>query len=137
MSQGAEIFLDFLTEPQLTSRVRDITGFGAVAVIVTASSRRSYEQAAKMLGHGGTLVCVSLPTEAFNIPLQPLDFLNKGCSVIGIGAGRLDQVQEALDFSAKHDIRPVVTVFPLDQAEDVFKMIHKQKIIGRAVLDLS
>ena len=135
-SQGAEVFLDFLTSPELTRKVRDITGSGASAVIVTAASRKSYEQATEMLGYGGTLVCVSLPTEAFHIPLQPKDFLDKGCSVTGVGAGRLRQIQDALDFAAKHHIRPVVEVFSLGQAEDVFSRLHEQKIIGRAVLDL-
>lgn len=136
MAQGAEVFIDFLTSPDLPRDVRDITGSGASAVIVTAASRKSYEQATEMLGYSGILVCVSLPTETFDIPLQPKDFLDKGCSVTGVGAGRLRQVQEALNFAAKHQIRPVVEVFPLGQAEDVFKRLHQQKITGRAVLDL-
>ena len=135
-AQGAEVFIDFLVSPDLSTEVWEITGSGASAVIVTAASRRSYEQATEMLGYGGTLVCVSLPTEAFNLPLQPKDFLDKGISVTGIGAGRLGQVQEALDFAARHQIRANVEVFPLEQAEGVFKRLHQQNIIGRAVLDL-
>ncbi len=136
MAQGAEVFIDFLTSPDLPGEVRDITRSGASAVIVTAASRKSYEQATQMLGYGGTLVCVGLPTEMFNIPLQPKDFLDKSCSVTGIGAGSLRQVREALNFAAKHQIQPVVEIFPLGQAEDVFKRLHQQKIIGRAILDL-
>ena len=136
MSQGAEVFLNFATSLDLPRQVRDVTKSGASAVIVTAASRKSYEQAAGMLGFGGTLVCVSLPMEAFYIPLQPQDFLNKSCSVTGVGAGSLSQVQDALQFAAKHQIKPVIELFPLDQAEDVFNRLHQHQVVGRAVLDL-
>ena len=61
--------------------------------------------------------------EDFDIPLKPKEFITKSCVVTGISASSLAQVEEALNFSAVHQIRPKVQVFALDEAPKIFKLL--------------
>ena len=135
-SMGADAFIDFTKTQDVPDLVRKITEGGAFAVLVAVSSRKSYEQAAEMLSSGGTLICIGLPSESFNIPLQPMSFLKSGCWVTGVNASPIKDIQDALDFAALHQISPTIQVFPLAQAVDAFEKLREQKVAGRVVLDL-
>jgi alcohol dehydrogenase, propanol-preferring len=134
-SLGAEVFIDFTRVTDVPAKVVELTG-GVAGVIAAAGNRASYEQGAKMLGAGGTLVCVGLPHESFGIPVSPLEFIQKGCYVTGTNAGPLQDVQEALQFALRGQVRVHVQTFPMDMAEEVFQKLKANDIKGRAVLDL-
>lgn len=59
---GAEHFVDVLNTSDLVGTVKRLTSDKATAVIATASNAQAYQDAARMLGNGGTLVCVGLRT---------------------------------------------------------------------------
>jgi propanol-preferring alcohol dehydrogenase len=136
MSLGASTFIDFAKTPDVPNSVHSITGVGASAVLVCTGSRKSYEQAARMLSNGGTLVCIGLPTEAFHIPILPVEFLGKGAAITGINASSVKDIEDALDFAAHNGIIPTVQTFPMAQAQEAFDKLHQQKTTGRVVLDL-
>ncbi|KAJ5465286.1 uncharacterized protein N7458_000972 [Penicillium daleae] len=136
LSLGVDVFVDFLDVKDVVRAVSDLTDSGVAGVIVTAASRSAYEQGARMLGIGGTLVCVGLPHEPFDIPVQPFQFIQTGCVVTGTNAGSLQDVQEALAFAARKQVRVEVQCFPMEQAEAVFQNVKANRYKGRAVLKL-
>lgn len=56
---GAEQFIDFTTTKDIQAEVMRLTGFGAHAVIVTASTKEAYATAPGLLRPNGTAVVVS------------------------------------------------------------------------------
>lgn len=135
-SLGADHFIDFKKTIDIPSEVRRVTGDGAHAFLVASGSKSSYEHAKKILRSGGVLVCIALPTEAFDIPFQPLDMLSGGYTITAVNASGLNDIQAALDFAALHNVRPVVRVLPLAKAEEAFHLLHRGQVSGRVVLDL-
>lgn len=59
----------------------------------------------------------------FDIPVPPLDFIQKGCIVTGTNAGSLQDVQEAFGFAKRGQVRVKVQSFEMDQAAEVFKEV--------------
>lgn len=47
--------------------------------------------------------------------------MDKGCSITGVAASSLREVQEAVNFAAEKKIHPVVHIRLMEEAEDVFK----------------
>lgn len=135
-SLGIDHFVDFTNTGDVPLEVRRVTGDGAHAVLVAIGSRAAYAQVAKMLRPAGMLVCIGLPPESLAGPLHVIDVITHGYFVTGVNASGLKDVQETLDFAAKHDVRPVVKVLPLDRAADAFQLLKEGRTLGRIVLDL-
>ncbi|KEF58359.1 uncharacterized protein A1O9_06285 [Exophiala aquamarina CBS 119918] len=135
-SLGIDHFVDFTKTEDVPLSVRRITGDGAHAVLVAIGSRTAYIQAAEMLRPAGMLVCIGLPPESLAGPLHVIDIITHGYFVTGVNASSLKEVQETLEFAAKHDVRPVVKVLPLDKAADAFQLLKNGRALGRIVLDL-
>ncbi|OQV06558.1 Alcohol dehydrogenase GroES-like domain-containing protein [Cladophialophora immunda] len=133
---GAHRFVDFRSAPDIPAEVRRITGGGARGVLVPTGSPSSYEQACKMLGPAGTLVCIGLPAGPFTLPLQLLEIINSGYTVTGVNASRLQDIQDTLDFAAHHQILPMTERLPMDAAGEAFERLKDAKVKGRIVLDL-
>lgn len=60
--------------------------------------------------------------------------MDKSCHVTGVAVSSLDDVQEAIDFAISNNIRPIVHVFPMERAEDVFQDLVRPSIIYLLVL---
>ena len=135
-SLGIDHFVDFTKNVDVTLEVRRVTGDGAHAVLVAIGSRAAYAQAAKMLRPAGMLVCIGLPPESLAGPLHVIDIITHGYFVTGVDASGLKDVQETLNFAARHNIRPVVKVLPLDRVADAFQLLKQGRALGRIVLDL-
>lgn len=67
-SCGAEAFIDYATE-NVEKTVMDLTGEGAHAVIVVPGSEDAYRIAPKLVRSMGTIVCVGLPHNNFELPI--------------------------------------------------------------------
>ncbi len=135
-SLGIDHFVDFTKTVDVPLEVRRATEDGADAVLVAIGSRAAYEQAAKMLRPEGMLVCIGLPPESLAGPLHVIDIITHGYYVTGVNASGLKDIQETLHFAAKHNVRPVVKVLPLDRAADAFQLLKEGRALGRIVLDL-
>ena len=136
VSLGVDGFIDFWTAPDMPDEVREITGDGAVGVLVPTGSPASYEQAARMLGPEGTLVCIGLPSAPLTIPIQVLDVITGGFTVVGVNASGVKHIEKTLDFAALHDIRPITQLLPMEKANEAFELLRESKAQGRVVLDL-
>ncbi|QKX58766.1 uncharacterized protein TRUGW13939_05893 [Talaromyces rugulosus] len=136
LSLGADHFIDFRTSANAPDEVHKITGGGAKGVLVPTSSRSSYEQAVKMLGPAGTLVCIGLPPDSCYLPLELIDIITGGYTITGVNASSLKDIQDTLDFAALHDITPKTQLFPMERTGEAFEMLKDGQAKGRVVLDL-
>lgn len=142
LALGVDHFIDFRTaanddEAAVPDEVRRVCGNGgARAVLVPTGSRSSYEQAPRMLGPGGTLVCVGLPAGPFVLPLQLLEIISAGYTVTGVNASSLNQIEETLEFAAAHGITPSTQLLPMEKAGEAFELLKDARVNGRVVLDL-
>lgn len=107
---------------------------GAHGVLVTAVSRKAFEQALGMVRRGGTVSLNGLPPGDF--PLSIFNMVLNGVTVRGSIVGtRLDLV-EALQFAGDGKVKATVAPAKLDDINDVFEKMEKGAIEGRIVLDL-
>lgn len=135
---GVDHFIDFRTTSasDIPSQIHQVTGGGAKGVLVPTGNPASYEQAVKMLGPAGTLVCIGLPAGPFVVPIQLIELITSGFTVTGVNASPLKDIQETLDFAAAHNILPMTERLPMDKVGTAFEQLRDAKIKGRIVLDL-
>lgn len=136
LSLGVDHFIDFRTTPDAPEEVHRITGGGAKGVLVPTGNPSSYEQATKMLGPAGTLVCIGLPSGPFTLPLQLIQIITGGYTVTGVNASSVKHIQETLDFAALHSIWPKTQLLPMEKAGEAFELLNEGRAKGRVVLEL-
>lgn len=107
---------------------------GVQAAISVAVTKKAFEQAYSSVKRGGTLVVVGLPNEELPIPI--FDTVLNGVTVRGSIVGTRKDLQESLQFAADGKVRTNIETRPLDEINDVFKMMEKGEINGRIVLTL-
>lgn len=107
---------------------------GSHGVLVTAVSPKAFEQALGMVRRGGTVALNGLPPGDFSLPI--FDVVLGGITVRGSIVGTRQDLQEALDFAARGDVRATVHTTTLESINEVFGEMSKGRIEGRIVLDL-
>ena len=116
----------------------EITTYGAHGVIVTAATREGYATAPRLLRPRGTLVAVGMPTDPTIVAgASPLLLSMKILNVVGTVTGTLKDVDEALDFTARGLVHPVLTHGTLHDLNDILDKMAAGKLAGRAVLKIA
>ena len=115
--------------------IRRETGGGAQGVLVTAVSRKAFEQAISMVARGGTVSLNGLPPGDF--PLDIFGMVLNGITVRGSIVGTRLDLQESLDFAALGKVRATVERARIEDVNAIFERMHKGQIEGRVVLDLA
>jgi propanol-preferring alcohol dehydrogenase len=108
---------------------------GAHGVLVTAVSRKAFEQATAMVRRGGTVSLNGLPPGQF--PLDIFGMVLNGITVRGSIVGTRLDLQESLDFAAQGKVRATVSTDRLENVNDVFARMSRGAIEGRVVLDMA
>ncbi|KND03420.1 uncharacterized protein SPPG_00906 [Spizellomyces punctatus DAOM BR117] len=81
----------------------------------------------------GKLVIVSLPEEPLVIP--PFSLTGKQVSVVGSAIGSKAELEDMLEFAAKHDVKAQVEVLPLRDCQKAIDRVRKGDVRYRFVLD--
>ncbi|PYH42334.1 zinc-dependent alcohol dehydrogenase [Aspergillus saccharolyticus JOP 1030-1] len=135
---GAEVFIDYLSTPDIAAEVRKITTHGAHGVIVTAATKTVYATAPTYLRPNGTLVAVGLPADPSILAGAPPMLLSlKRLNVVGTVTGTLKDVEEALDFTARKIVHPVLVKGKLEDLNSWVEKLEKGQLAGRAVLQVA
>lgn len=108
---------------------------GAHGVLVTAVSRKAFEQALGMVRRGGTIALNGLPPGDFPLPI--FSMVLNGITVRGSIVGTRLDLQESLDYAAAGKVKATVKAEKLDNINDIFQRMHKGQIEGRIVLDMN
>jgi propanol-preferring alcohol dehydrogenase len=107
---------------------------GAHGVLVTAVSRKAFEQSLGMVRRGGTIAFNGLPPGEFPVPI--FDVVLRGISLRGSIVGTRIDLQESLSFAAEGKVRAKVRVEPLEKVNQVFEEMKAGKLEGRVVLTM-
>jgi propanol-preferring alcohol dehydrogenase len=138
LSLGAEKFIDYTTTKDITSEIMKITTYGAQGVIVFSATKAGYEQAPHLLRPGGTMVCVGLPKDPTVIAgAVPIVMCLKKLNVVGSVVGTLKDVEEALDFTARGLVKPILTHGGLEDIDRFCQDMNAGKLAGRAVIKIA
>jgi propanol-preferring alcohol dehydrogenase len=138
LSLGAEQFIDYTTSSDITSEVMKITTYGAQGVIVFAATKAGYDQAPNLLRPNGTMVCVGLPKDASVIAgASPMMMCLKRLNIVGSVVGTLKDVEEALEFTARGLVKPILTHGGLEDINRFCEDMNAGKLAGRAVIKIA
>ncbi|KAH6886244.1 hypothetical protein B0T10DRAFT_539300 [Thelonectria olida] len=135
---GAEVFIDFKTTQNIVNEIMRITTYGAHGVIVTAATKAAYESAPSFLRPNGTVVAVGLPQDSSIIAgAPPMTMVLRRLNIVGSVVGSLKDVEEALDFTARGLVHPILEKGKLEDVNTFVDKLVKGQIAGRAVLQVA
>lgn len=138
MKLGAEAFIDFTTATDIPAEVMKVTSYGAHGVIVFSATKAGYEQAPALLRPGGTMVCVGLPKDSTVVAgAHPITMCMKKLNVVGSVVGTLRECDEALEFTARGLVRPILTHGGLDDINRFCEEMNAGRLVGRAVIKIA
>ncbi|CAK7223748.1 hypothetical protein SBRCBS47491_005312 [Sporothrix bragantina] len=122
--QGAEYTFNSRTNPNYIEEIKKITGGGAHYAAVYTNVQPAFVNAPKVLRIGGTLMVVGIAPKPLEVTAMEL--------VLGVYKVKADstgipqRIPKAIEFSAKHNIRPVVDIRGgLDQLEGMVKEMQE------------
>ncbi|OQU94375.1 Alcohol dehydrogenase GroES-like domain-containing protein [Cladophialophora immunda] len=135
---GAEAFIDFQTTKDIAAEIMKITTYGAHGVIVTAATREAYGSAPSFLRPSGTVVAVGLPKDATVVAgAPPIMLALRRLNVVGSVVGSMKDVEEALDFTARGLVKPILTRGKLADLDQFIDKLVKGQVAGRVVLEVA
>ena len=125
---GAHHFIDTNT----SNAAKELTNLGGAKVILcTAPNGKAISELVSGLGQDGQMIIVTFVNEAMQI--FPGNLMRGGRSICGWVGGN---PQDALRFSVLTGVRPMVEVFPLEQAALAYERMMSAKVHFRAVLKM-
>ncbi|WP_373426971.1 alcohol dehydrogenase AdhP [Microbacterium sp. SORGH_AS_0888] len=127
---GAEVTVD-ASRQDPAAAIQEQTG-GAHGVLVTAVHPKAFGQALGMARRGATIVFNGLPPGDF--PANIFDIVLRAITIRGSIVGTRQDMIEALDFYARGEIHPTVSVESIDDINDIFERMEHGKIDGRIVM---
>jgi alcohol dehydrogenase len=130
LSLGAERFINLKAESP-GEALRSWEG-GADIILATSPAADAMVAAFPGVALNGTMVVLGAPPE--NIAVSPFDLIMGRRRLMGSPAGSRKDLRDVLKFAATHDIRPIVTRMPLEDAGKALREMHERKLRGRAVL---
>lgn len=94
--------------------------------------------APQLLRPGGTMVCVGLPSDPTVIAgAPPMLMCLRKLNIVGSVVGTLKDVDEALDFTARGLVHPILTLGELKDLDRYCKEMNEGKIVGRVCLKIA
>jgi alcohol dehydrogenase len=109
---GAHHYVDSTAATPVADALQSLGG--AKVVLATAGNSQAISAAVDGLAPRGELVVIGIDPEPMGI--SPLQLLMRAREVRGHPSGTAQDVQDTLDFSALHGIRPTIETVPLEEA---------------------
>ncbi len=107
---------------------------GAHGVLVTAVSRKAFEQSLGMVRRGGTIAFNGLPPGEF--PVSIFDVVLRGISLRGSIVGTRTDLRESIAYAGAGKVHAKVRVEPIENINHIFEEMKAGKIEGRVVLKI-
>jgi D-arabinose 1-dehydrogenase-like Zn-dependent alcohol dehydrogenase len=119
-----------LAGKNMATQVRRVAKKGAGAVIDFVGSTSTLTSSYEMLRAGGRLVVVGAAGGRLKIDSDSTN----GREVHGCISGSLSEMGELMELARQKQFKVVVKPYPLEQVNEVLKMLEEGRIEGRAVL---
>lgn len=133
---GADEYVDFMTEENLSQKVIELTKGGAHGVINVSVSPTAINQSTEYVRPIGTVVLVGLPAGA-EIKMPVIDAVLKSVSIAGSYVGNRADTREAIDFFSRGLVGAPIKIAGLSELPRIFKEMEEGTILGRYVVDTS
>ncbi|MEU1038527.1 alcohol dehydrogenase [Streptomyces sp. NPDC005907] len=114
---GAHHYIDSTAGTPVADALQSLGG--AKVVLATAGSSDAIAATVDGLSHRGELVVIGATPQPLGI--SPIQLLMSGRVVRGHPSGTAQDVQDTMDFSALHGIRPTIESVPLDGAGEAYR----------------
>ncbi|MGG4499829.1 zinc-binding dehydrogenase [Paenibacillus polymyxa] len=129
---GAHYYID--SEKEDPAKALQALG-GAKVILATAPNAKVISTLINGLGKDGELIIVAGSGE--RLELSAMDFLKGPHTVRGSFTGQSKEIDAAVRFSVLTDVRPMIEVFPLEQASEAYEKMMSAKTRFRAVLSMT
>jgi D-arabinose 1-dehydrogenase-like Zn-dependent alcohol dehydrogenase len=128
---GARDYIDVRSQDV----AKELSGLGGARVILaTAPDGKAMGGLIDGLGVDGKLITVGASTEPFAVSSVQLLMVRK--SVSGWPSRTSKDSEDTLKFAAATGVRPMIEVFPLEQAADAYERMISGKVRFRSVLKI-
>ncbi|MFD8478040.1 alcohol dehydrogenase catalytic domain-containing protein [Kitasatospora sp. NPDC059673] len=127
---GAHHYLDSTSDTPLAAALQALGG--ARVVLATAANADAMTATADGLAPRGELVVIGADTAPLGI--TPAQLLMAGRIIRGHPSGTSQDVQDTMEFSLLHGIRPMIETVPLDHAEQAYQKMLDGRARFRMVL---
>lgn len=127
---GAHHYIDSTAGTTVAEALQSLGG--AKAVLATASNSAAITATVDGLAPRGELVVIGADPEPLGI--NPVQLLMSGRVVRGHPSGTAQDVQDTMEFSALHGIRPTIETLPLDRADEAYEKMLSGSARFRMVL---
>ncbi|KAH7021894.1 alcohol dehydrogenase [Ilyonectria destructans] len=135
---GAEEFIDYRECKNTAAEVMRITTYGAHGALVAAPTQEAYATAPLMLRPRGTMVALALPKDPSIIAgMSAVLVSGLRLNIVGSLVGTKKEADEALDFTVRGLVHPVLTKGTLQDVDKFCDLLAAGKIPGRVVLKVS
>nr|KYP66366.1 putative mannitol dehydrogenase [Cajanus cajan] len=129
-SLGADAFLLSQDPQQLQDAMGTMDG-----IIDTVSANHSIQSLIGLLKTHGKLILVGAPALSLEVLAMPLLLGRK--TIAGSAGGGSEEMQEMMDFAAKHNITADVEVIPMDYVNTAFERLKNNDVKYRFVIDVA
>jgi D-arabinose 1-dehydrogenase-like Zn-dependent alcohol dehydrogenase len=126
---GAHIYIDSTTQDP-AAELQKLGG--ATVILSTLTNAGALAAAVSGLAPAGKLIMVGVPEAPLNVNTVPLILGRR--SIVGWPSGTGMDSEDTLNFSALAGIKPMVEVYPLEQAAEAFDRMMSGKARFRVVL---
>ncbi|SGZ52985.1 CIC11C00000004015 [Sungouiella intermedia] len=135
-SLGADEYVDFTVEKDLSKKVIELTNGGAHGVINVSVSPAAMSQSTQYVRPTGTVVLVGLPAGA-EIKMPVIDAVIKSVTIAGSYVGNRADTREAIDFFTRGLVSSPIKMAGLSELPRIYEEMEKGTILGRYVVDTS
>ncbi|MET9908657.1 alcohol dehydrogenase [Streptomyces sp. NPDC006476] len=129
---GAHHYVDSTADTSVADALQSLGG--ANVVLATASNSAAITSAVDGLAPRGELVVIGGAPEPLGV--NPAQLLMSGRILRGHPSGTAQDVQDTMEFSALHGIRPMTETVPLDQAGEAYQRMLSGAARFRMVLTM-
>ncbi|KAJ4962779.1 hypothetical protein NE237_022718 [Protea cynaroides] len=127
---GADAFLVSRDQAQMEAAICTMDG-----IIDTVSAEHPLLPLISLVKTHGKIVCVGAPDKPPQLPIFPLLMGRK--MVGGSLTGGVKEIQEMIDFAAKHNITADIEVIPMDYINTAMERLSKADVKYRFVIDIA
>jgi len=125
---GADVVMNS-RNADFEAEIRKATNGGADAAVVFSAAQAAYDTATKTLKIGGILMVVGLPSKP--IQFGALDLMKKLYQIRSESTGPPQQMPRALEFISKHEIKPKVATYKLEDIHEMIELMQSGKSKSR------
>ncbi|KAH8684755.1 hypothetical protein BGZ60DRAFT_366107 [Tricladium varicosporioides] len=126
---GADYTFNPKTDKDYLEKVKEVTGGGCHAAVNYTNSVAAYDSTPALLRFDGVMMIVGIPQKG--VTVNALEVALGRFRVKGASNSVPQKMGPCIEFSAKHNIKPHVTFYKLDQIQEMIDTMHAGKATGR------